>query len=118
MCGIRKYSFSREEAFQEEAFDLTLSAGIPGRNHLLYIEREYTDDRVGYLYSAHSGGSRTSYGNDCGEGYGSAGRRGELCLYEKTYFVGQGVSELFDTMVVSLTTDQANLYDEKTGTFC
>ena len=41
----------------------------------------------------------------------------ESSVYTQTYFVGQGVSELFDTMVVSLTTDQANLYDEKTGIF-
>ena len=41
----------------------------------------------------------------------------ESSVYTQTYFVGRGVSELFDTMVVSLTTDQANLYDEKTGIF-
>lgn len=41
----------------------------------------------------------------------------KVLFTSQTYFVGRGVSELFDTMVVSLTTDRANLYDEKTGIF-
>ena len=41
------------------------------------------------------------------------GEPGKICT--QTYFVGKGVSELFDVMVVSLSADEKVLYDEETG---
>ena len=41
------------------------------------------------------------------------GELGKICT--QTYFVGKGVSELFDVMVVSLSADEKVLYDEETG---
>lgn len=108
--------FSREEAFQEEAFDLTLSAGIRGGT-IYYTLNGNTPTTESDIYTAPI---RVEAGLPMETTVVKAMvvRGGvESSVYTKTYFVGQGVSELFDTMVVSLTTDQANLYDEKTGIF-
>ena len=108
--------FSREEAFQEEAFDLTLSAGIRGGT-IYYTLNGDTPTTESDVYTAPI---RVEAGLPMETTVVKAMvvRGGvESSVYTQTYFVGQGVSELFDTMVVSLTTDQANLYDEKTGIF-
>ena len=108
--------FSKKDAFQEEAFDLTLSAGIRGGT-IYYTLNGDTPTTESDVYTAPI---RVEAGLPMATTVVKAMvvRGGvESSVYTQTYFVGQGVSELFDTMVVSLTTDQANLYDEKTGIF-
>lgn len=108
--------FSKKDAFQEEAFDLTLSAGIRGGT-IYYTLNGDTPTTESDIYTAPI---RVEAGLPMATTVVKAMvvRGGvESSVYTQTYFVGQGVSELFDTMVVSLTTDQANLYDEKTGIF-
>lgn len=108
--------FSKKDAFQEEAFDLTLSAGIRGGT-IYYTLNGDTPTTESDVYTAPV---RVEAGLPMATTVVKAMvvRGGvESSVYTQTYFVGQGVSELFDTMVVSLTTDQANLYDEQTGIF-
>ena len=108
--------FSKKDAFQEEAFDLTLSAGIRGGT-IYYTLNGDIPTTESDIYTAPI---RVEAGLPMSTTVVKAMvvRGGvESSVYTQTYFVGQGVSELFDTMVVSLTTDQANLYDEKTGIF-
>ncbi len=108
--------FSKKDAFQEEAFDLVLSAGIRGGT-IYYTLNGDTPTTESDVYTAPI---RVEAGLPMATTVVKAMvvRGGvESSVYTQTYFVGQGVSELFDTMVVSLTTDQANLYDEKTGIF-
>ena len=108
--------FSETEAFQEEAFDLRLDSGLfggkiyytlDGNNPTLESE-VYTGpihieaglpDRVTVVKAA------ALQGGELGQ------------VYTQTYFVGEGVSDLFDVMVVSLTADEEDLYDEETGIF-
>lgn len=108
--------FSKKDAFQEEAFDLTLSAGIRGGT-IYYTLNGDTPTTESDVYTSPI---RVEAGLPMATTVVKAMvvRGGvESSVYTQTYFVGQGVSELFDTMVVSLTTDQANLYDEQTGIF-
>ncbi len=108
--------FSKKDAFQEEAFDLTLSAGIRGGT-IYYTLNGDTPTTESDVYTAPV---RVEAGLPMATTVVKAMvvRGGvESSVYTQTYFVGQGVSELFDTMVVSLTTDQANLYNEQTGIF-
>ena len=106
--------FSEEEAFQEEAFELTLRCGLSGGTI------RYTLD-----------GSDPTMQSRIYEGpipieaglpekvtvvkaaVFQNGEPGKSCT--QTYFVGKGVSELFDVMVVSLSADEKVLYDEETG---
>ncbi len=106
--------FSEEEAFQEEAFELTLRCGLSGGTI------RYTLD-----------GSDPTMQSRIYEGpipieaglpekvtvvkaaVFQNGEPGKICT--QTYFVGKGVSELFDVMVVSLSADDKVLYDEETG---
>lgn len=106
--------FSEEEAFQEEAFELTLRCGLSGGTI------RYTLD-----------GSDPTMQSRIYEGpipieaglpekvtvvkaaVFQNGEPGNICT--QTYFVGKGVSELFDVMVVSLSADDKVLYDEETG---
>lgn len=106
--------FSEEEAFQEEAFELTLRCGLSGGTI------RYTLD-----------GSDPTMQSRIYEGpipieaglpekvtvvkaaVFQNGEPGKICT--QTYFVGKGVSELFDVMVVSLSADEKVLYDEETG---
>lgn len=111
--GVR---FSEKEAFHEEAFELTLSSGFfggkiyytldgndPTPESAVYTEpvliEEGLPDKVTVVKAAVMEG----------------GQLGEV--YTRTYFVGEGVSELFDVMVVSLSADEEVLYDEETGIF-
>lgn len=108
--------FSRKDAFQEEAFDLTLSAGIRGGT-IYYTLNGDTPTTESDVYTMPI---RVEAGLPMATTVVKAMVvQGGIAssVYTQTYFVGRGVSELFDTMVVSLTTDQANLYDEKTGIF-
>lgn len=108
--------FSRKDAFQEETFDLTLSAGIRGGT-IYYTLNGDTPTTESDVYTMPI---RVEAGLPMAITVVKAMvvQGGiESSVYTQTYFVGRGVSELFDTMVVSLTTDQANLYDEKTGIF-
>lgn len=108
--------FSKKDAFQEEAFDLALSAGIWGGT-IYYTLNGDTPTTESDIYTAPI---RVEAGLPMTTTVVKAMvvRLGvESSVFTQTYFVGQGASRLFDTMVVSLTTDQANLYDEKTGIF-
>lgn len=121
LAGILYYTkgqpavrFSEKEAFQEEPFDLVLECGpfggtiyytLDGSNPTLqssvyegpiHIEAGLPD-KVTVVRAA-----------ELVDGY-----LGEVCT--QTYFVGQGVSDLFDVMAVSLSADEAVLYDEETG---
>lgn len=106
--------FSEEEAFQEEAFELKLEGGLFGG--AVYYTLDGSDptlessvyeapipieaglpDRVTVVKAAVLTGGRL-------------GR-----IQTRTYFVGEGASRLFDTMVVSLSADPEVLYDEETG---
>lgn len=111
-----KVHFSRKDAFQEEAFDLTLSAGIRGGT-IYYTLNGDTPTTESDVYTmpirVEAGLPMATTVVKAMVVQGGI----ESSVYTQTYFVGRGVSELFDTMVVSLTTDQANLYDEKTGIF-
>lgn len=117
-CGVREpmVRFSEEEAFQQEAFELSLSSGLfggkiyytlDGSNPTLDSEvytgpiriEEGLPDRVTVVKAALLQG----------------GQLGEV--YTRTYFVGANVDELFDVMVVSLSADDEALYDEETGIF-
>lgn len=116
--GIRRpgVQFSQKEAFQEKAFALTLKSGywggtiyytLDGNNPTLesevYSQPIWIDEglpqRVTVVKAA------VLYGGQLGE------------VYTQTYFVGEGVSQLFDVMAVSLSVDEEALYDEKTGIF-
>ena len=108
--------FSETEAFQEEAFDLRLDSGLfggkiyytlDGNNPTLESE-VYTGpihieaglpDHVTVVKAA------ALQGNELGT------------VYTQTYFVGEGASEMYDVMLVSLSVDDEHLYDEQTGIF-
>lgn len=115
--GIREPAvrFSEQEAFQEAAFDLRLGAGWPGRTICYTLDgsdpapdspvydgpiriEAGLPDRVTVVKAAVRQ---------------SGGQMGEICT--RTYFVGEGVSDLFDVMVVSLSADPQALYDGETG---
>lgn len=109
--GVR---FSEEEAFQEEAFELTMKNGLFGG------EIYYTlDGNPPTLESAvYNGPIRIEEGLPMKATVVKAavlegGTLGEV--HTQTYFVGKGVSNLFDTMVVSLSADEEALYDPQTG---
>lgn len=106
--------FSSEEAFQEEAFELVLKGGFFGG--VIHYTLDGSDptlqspvyeapipieaglpERVTVVKAA------LAYGEQLGE------------IKTQTYFVGEGVSRLFDTMVVSLSADPEVLYGEETG---
>lgn len=106
--------FSEPAAFQESAFYLKLSSGLfggtlyytldgetPTLQSEVYQEpiliEEGLPNRVTVVKAALLQG-------------GKLGR-----VYTQTYFVGAGASGLFDVMVVSLSADRKDLYDEETG---
>lgn len=116
--GVREpeLRFSEKEAFQEKAFDLKIFGGLFGGK--IYYTLDGSDptlessvydgpihieaglpDRVTVVKAARLTGGQLS----------------EVCT--QTYFVGEGASELFDVMVVSLSADPSVLYDEEMGIF-
>jgi hypothetical protein len=111
--GVR---FSRTEAFSEEAFDLTLSGGLLGGT-IYYTTDGSTPTLESEVYREpiHIEAGLPDSVTVVKAARLEGGKLGSVCT--QTYFVGEGVESLFDTMVVSLSTDEANLYDEETGIF-
>ncbi|MDO4260980.1 MAG: CotH kinase family protein [Eubacteriales bacterium] len=114
--GVRtpEVRFSETEAFQEEAFDLTLSGGLLGGT--IYYTLDGSDPTLDS--EIYTGPIRIEEGMPLSATVVKAaaleaGTLGDV--YTQTYFVGEGVDELFDVMVVSLTADQEALYDPETG---
>ena len=111
--GVR---FSETEAFHEEAFDLRLSSGLFG-GEIYYTLDGNTPTLESQVYTGPihieeglpgrvtAVKAAVRHGNELGT------------VYTQTYFVGEGASEFFDVMVVSLTVDEEDLYDEHTGIF-
>ncbi len=114
--GVRQpeVRFSEKRAFQEKAFYLTLGSGIFGGtiyytldgNNPTLDSKVYTEpilieeglpNKVTVVKAARL------QGKELGE------------VYTQTYFVGEGVSKLYDVMLVSLSADSQVLYDEETG---
>lgn len=109
--GIR---FSEEEAFQEHAFDLTLSGGWLGGP--IYYTLDGSDPTA--QSRVYDGPIRIEEGLPDRATVVKAAKmtNGHFKkIYTRTYFVGEGASELFDVMVVSLSADPGVLYDEETG---
>ena len=109
--GVR---FSVTEAFQEEAFDLRLDSGFfGGRIYYTLDGNNPTLDSQVYSGPIHIEAGlpdRVTVVKAAamqGDGLGT--------VYTQTYFVGEGVSEMYDVMLVSLSADDEHLYDEKTG---
>lgn len=106
--------FSRQEAFQEEAFDLTLRCGLSGGT--IHYTLDGSDPTIrSDVYEApipiEAGlPEKATVVKAAVFQNGEPGK-----TYTQTYFVGEGVSELFDVMVVSLSADEEALYDEETG---
>ena len=106
--------FSEKNAFQEEAFLLTLNGGLfggeiyytlDGNNPTLESEI-YTEPILieeGLPMQVTVVKAAMMQGETLGD------------VQTQTYFVGNGVSDLFDTMVVSLSVDEEHLYNEETG---
>lgn len=121
--GILRYGvlepgikFSEEEAFQEEAFDLTLKSNLFGGE--IYYTLDGNDPTLQsevYTGPIHIEARLPDGVTVVKAALRQGGQLGQV--YTQTYFVGEGVSEQFDVMVVSLSTDEANLYDEETGIF-
>lgn len=114
--GVRAPSvrFSEKEAFQEEAFDLILRSGLFGG--VIYYTLDGNDPTLAseiYTEPIHIEAGLPDRVTVVKAAALQGGQLGEV--YTQTYFVGEGVSELFDVMVVSLSADEKALYDEETG---
>lgn len=108
--------FSETEAFQEKPFDLTLSAGLFGGT--IYYTLDGNDPTL--ESEVYTGPVSIEAGNPVKATVVKAAvlQGGQLQeTVTQTYFVGEGVSELFDVMVVSLSADEEDLYSEETGIF-
>lgn len=119
--GILRYAvrqpqvrFSENDAFHEEAFLLTMKSGLFGGDIYYTLDGNtptlesdiYTEPILieeGLPMQATVVKAAVLQGGKLGK------------VHTQTYFVGEGVSELFDTMVVSLSADDEALYDEETG---
>ena len=106
--------FSQDEAFQEQDFDLTLDAGFMGGT--IYYTLDGSDPTL--QSSVYKAPIRIEAGlpkraTVVKAAKLSGGRLSEICT--RTYFVGEGVRELFDVMVVSLSADGKVLYDQENG---
>ena len=106
--------FSEPSAFQESAFYLELHSGLFGGSIYYTLDGE-TPTLQSEIYQEpilieeglpnHVTVVKAALLHG-----GKLGR-----VYTQTYFVGKGASELFDVMVVSLSADKKDLYDEETG---
>lgn len=114
--GVRKpgVRFSQKDAFVESAFELKLGSGLLGGpihytldgNDPTLESPVYTEPILieeGLPMKATVVKAAAVQGGQLGK------------VYTKTYFVGEDVQSLFDVMVVSLSADEAALYDEDTG---
>jgi len=106
--------FSEENVFQEKEFELTLHHSLFGGK--IY----YTLD--GSVPTLQSQIYQSPILIASGEPVKATVVRAALYVnhkfqkvYTKTYFVGENVSELFDTMLVSLSADWEDLYSEDKG---
>lgn len=108
--------FSETEAFQEKPFALTLSAGLFGGT--IYYTLDGNDPTL--ESEVYTGPVSIEAGNPVKATVVKAAVLDGGKLQEtvtQTYFVGEGVSKLFDVMVVSLSADEEDLYSEETGIF-
>jgi len=116
--GVRNPSvrFSEKEAFQKEAFDLTLRSGLFGGKIYYTLDgNDPTLESEVYTGPIHIEAGLPDRVTVVKAAVLQGGKLGQVCT--QTYFVGEDVEELFDVMVVSLSVDEAALYDEKTGIF-
>lgn len=106
--------FSAKDAFQEESFALTLKSGLPGgRIYYTLDGNNPTLDSAVYTEPIPIEEGIPLHVTVVKAAVCQGGQLGEV--YTRTYFVGEGVSELFDVMLVSLTADEDDLYNEETG---
>ena len=115
-CGVRTpgIRFSEEEAFQEEAFDLSLGNGLFGGEIYYTLDgNNPTQESQVYTEPIHIEAGMPMKAVVVKAAELQGGKLGPV--YTQTYFVGEGVSELFDVMVVSLSADEEDLYSEETG---
>ncbi len=108
--------FSEKKAFQEKAFELTMNNGLFGGK--IYYTLDGSDPTL--ESEIYTGPVLIEEGLPMQVTVVKAaalqgGTLGEI--HTQTYFVGEGVPELFDTMVVSLSVDDEYLYNEETGIF-
>ena len=106
--------FSEKDAFQTEAFDLKLSARIPGTKiyYTLNGDEPTLDSNVytGPIHVEEGLPEKVTVVRAAVLEGGGLGK-----TYTQTYFVGADVENLFDVMLVSLSADQSALYDPETG---
>ena len=106
--------FSHGEAFQEQAFDLTLDGGLLGGPVYYTLDgSEPTLQSAVYEGPIHIEAGLPDRATVVRAAKLSGGQLSETIT--RTYFVGEGVRELFDVMVVSLSADGEVLYDPETG---
>ncbi len=106
--------FSESDSFQQEAFELTLSGGLFGKT-IYYTLDGNNPTKASKVYD---GPIQIASGSPVKATVVKAavcigGQMGEVCT--RTYFVGEDIKDLFDVMVVSLSADEDDLYDEETG---
>lgn len=106
--------FSVKEAFQEEAFDLTLESGLFG-GPVYYTLDGNTPTLQSRVYEGpiHIEAGLPDKVTVVKAAVLMGGELGEV--YTQTYFVGESVRELYDVMLVSLSADEEVLYDPETG---
>lgn len=111
--GVREpvVRFSEEEVFQEEAFDLSLENGLFGGKIYYTLDGSNpTPESEIYTRPIHIEAGLPERVTVVKAAVLTGGKLGEVCT--RTYFVGEGVSELFDVMLVSLSADEEALYGE------
>ncbi len=114
--GEASVRFSEDTAFQEEAFELNLKSGFFGGEIYYTLDgSDPTPESAVYDGPILIQAGEPVRATVVKAAALTAGKLGEICT--RTYFVGKDIGELFDVMVVSLSTNETNLYDERTGIF-
>lgn len=121
--GILRYAvrqpqvrFSEKDAFHEEAFTLTMKRGLFGGD--IYYTLDGSNPTLEsdiYTEPIRIEAGLPTQVTVVKAAVLRGGKLGEV--HTQTYFVGEDALELFDTMVVSLSADEEDLYDEDTGIF-